>query len=123
MPCWFTSWIASGSLCAIALPESKRSVLMASASWPSARISTPMRAREMIRERVCAGVKNARHKGKRLGRPNRVFDRQRAVELRRQGRSLPQIARELGIGLGTVLRALDGQKLSKMAPEPASPSA
>jgi DNA invertase Pin-like site-specific DNA recombinase len=77
--------------------------------------------REMIRERVCAGVRNARQKGKRLGRPKRVFDRQRAVELRQQGRSLPQIARELGIGLGTVVRALDG--LSKIPPEPASPSA
>lgn len=38
--------------------------------------------RELIRERVCAGVRNARQKGKRLGRPKRVFDRQRAVELR-----------------------------------------
>ena len=64
--------------------------------------------RELIRERVCAGVRNARQKGKRLGRPKRVFDRQRAVELRQQGRSLPQIARELGVGLGTVVRAING---------------
>jgi putative DNA-invertase from lambdoid prophage Rac len=77
--------------------------------------------REMIRERVCAGVKNARFKGKRLGRPKRVFDRQRALELRQQGRSLPHIARELGVGLGTVVRALDG--LSKIPVEPAAPSA
>src|SRR5690242_7365752 len=63
--------------------------------------------RELIRERVCAGVRNARQKGKRLGRPKRVFDRQRAVELRQQGRSLPQIARELGVGLGTVVRAVN----------------
>jgi putative DNA-invertase from lambdoid prophage Rac len=55
---------------------------------------------EMIRERVCASVKNARQKGKRLGRPRAVFDRHRAVELRQQGRSVPEIARELGIGLG-----------------------
>ena len=64
--------------------------------------------REMIRERVCAGVKNARQKGKRLGRPKAIFDRQRAVELRQQGQSFPQIARELGVGLGTVVRAING---------------
>jgi len=79
--------------------------------------------RELIRERVCAGVRNARQKGKRLGRPKRVFDRQRAVELRQQGRSLPQIARELGVGLGTVVRALDGQRLSKIPPQQTIPSA
>jgi putative DNA-invertase from lambdoid prophage Rac len=62
--------------------------------------------REMIRERVCAGVKNARQKGKRLGRPKAVFDRQRAVELRQQGRSFPEIARELGVGVGTIARTL-----------------
>jgi len=56
--------------------------------------------REMIRERVCAGVKNASQQGKRLGRPNAVFDRQRAVEMRQQGLSLPRVARELGLGLG-----------------------
>src|SRR5690348_14254162 len=79
--------------------------------------------RELIRERVCAGVRNARQKGKRLGRPKRVFDRQRALELRQQGRSLPQIARELGVGLGTVVRALDGQRLSKIPPQQTAPSA
>jgi putative DNA-invertase from lambdoid prophage Rac len=78
--------------------------------------------REMIRERVCAGVKNARQKGKRLGRPKAVFDRQRAVELRHQGRSFPEIARELGVGLGTVVRAINGQKLSKIPPQQAAPS-
>ena len=79
--------------------------------------------RELIRERVCAGVKNARQKGKRLGRPKAVFDRQRAVELRQQGRSFPEIARELGIGLGTVVRAINGQRRSKIPPQQAVPSA
>ena len=64
--------------------------------------------RELIRERVSAGMRNARQKGKRLGRPKAVFDRQRAVELRQQGLSLPRIARELGVGLGTVVRAING---------------
>jgi putative DNA-invertase from lambdoid prophage Rac len=74
--------------------------------------------REMIRERVCAGVKNARQKGKRLGRPKLVFDRQRAAELRQQGFSLPRIARELGVGLGTVVRTIEASsKLSKIPPK------
>jgi len=82
--------------------------------------------REMIRERVCAGVKNARHKGKRLGRPKKIFDRQRAVELRQQGLSLPRIARELGVGLGdggTVVRTLTTcDELSKIPPQSPAPS-
>src|SRR5207249_6749699 len=72
--------------------------------------------RELIRERVCAGVKNARQKGKRLGRPKAVFDRQRAAELRQQGRSFPEIAWELGLALGAVVRAIIGQRLSESRP-------
>ena len=56
--------------------------------------------RELIRERVSAGMRNACQQGKRLGHPKVILDRQRAVELRRQGLSLPRIARELGLGLG-----------------------
>src|SRR5262249_8339290 len=39
---------------------------------------------EPIKERV-AGMKQARVAGKEMGRPRRIFDRQKAVELRRQG--------------------------------------
>ena len=39
-------------------------------------------------------------------RPRRVFDREEVVRLRRQGRSYRQIAKSLGLGLGTVVRAL-----------------
>jgi putative DNA-invertase from lambdoid prophage Rac len=65
--------------------------------------------RELIRERVASGVANARRQGKRLGRPRRVFDRGRALELRQQGLSFPKIARELGVGLGTVVRSIRAQ--------------
>ena len=64
--------------------------------------------RELIRERVRAGIKSAKHKGKRLGRPKRVFNRQTALELRAAGLSFPQIAKELGVGVGTVYRAIAG---------------
>ena len=70
--------------------------------------------RELIRERVRAGVANAKKNGKQLGRPKVVFDRQRAIEMRAAGLSLPQIAGALGVGQGTVVRVLDG--LSKNLP-------
>jgi hypothetical protein len=41
--------------------------------------------RELIRERVKAGVLNARAKGKQLGRPGKVFHRGQAIEMRQQG--------------------------------------
>jgi len=65
--------------------------------------------RELIRERVASGVANARRQGKRLGRPRRVFDLGRALELRQQGLSFPKIAQELGVGLGTVVRSIRAQ--------------
>jgi putative DNA-invertase from lambdoid prophage Rac len=39
-------------------------------------------------------------------RPHRVFDREQVTALRRQGLSLRQIAKKLGLGLGTVTRTL-----------------
>ena len=63
--------------------------------------------RELIKERVSAGLKHAKTKGVRIGRPRRVFDRQRALDMRQQGMSFPAIARELGIGYGTVVRGMD----------------
>ena len=58
--------------------------------------------RDLIRERVCAGIRNARESGKQLGRPRRVVDRAKVKELRAAGASLRQIATELGVGYGTV---------------------
>ena len=50
-----------------------------------------------MRERVRAGIKNAKANGKEWGRPRRVLDRRRAIDLRQQGMSYPQIAREWGV--------------------------
>jgi putative DNA-invertase from lambdoid prophage Rac len=41
-----------------------------------------------------------------VGRPRVIFDRQRVRSLRAQGKSIRQIAAELGIGRGTIERAL-----------------
>ena len=62
--------------------------------------------RSLIAERVRAGLPNARAKGKRLGRPRKGVDRSRIAALRRVGRSWAAIGQELGVGEGTVRRAV-----------------
>ncbi len=64
--------------------------------------------RSLIAERVRAGLRNARAKGKRLGRPRKKLDPQRVRRLRTSGHSWPVIAKMLGVGLGTAHRALQG---------------
>ena len=61
--------------------------------------------RGIIRERVCAGVRAAKAKGTRLGRPQRVFRRAEAQRLRAQGVSWRGIARALEIPMSTVIDA------------------
>src|ERR1039458_8370861 len=62
--------------------------------------------RDLIRERVSAGIRNARANGKKLGRPKSTVDRERILELKEQGLSLRQIAATLGVGYGTVRERL-----------------
>jgi DNA invertase Pin-like site-specific DNA recombinase len=68
--------------------------------------------RELIRERVRSGLAAARAKGKRLGRPRTHVDATRIAELRKQGWGWRKIAAELGVGVGTVLRATGDGSLS-----------
>ena len=58
--------------------------------------------RDLIRERVSAGIRNARASGKQLGRPRRIVNRDELIRLRAEGANLRQIAKKLGIGYGTV---------------------
>jgi DNA invertase Pin-like site-specific DNA recombinase len=60
--------------------------------------------RDCIRERVKAGLRNARAKGKRLGRPRVIVDAAKIGRLRAQGLSWSKIGDELGIGEGTAYR-------------------
>ena len=60
--------------------------------------------RSLIVERVKAGLRNARAKGKRLGRPRAIVDSTRIARLRASGLGWKKISRELGVGVGTVLR-------------------
>lgn len=62
--------------------------------------------RDCIRERVVAGLRNARAKGKRLGRPRVPVNATRIAVLRSQGLSWSEITGETGISKGTAQRAL-----------------
>jgi DNA invertase Pin-like site-specific DNA recombinase len=68
--------------------------------------------RSVIRERVKAGLEYARHRGTRsgrvIGRPRKIFRRDQVAELRRRGVPWREIARTLGVGVGTVRRAYNG---------------
>lgn len=61
--------------------------------------------RSLIAERVRAGLRNARAKGKTLGRPRTVVDAATIGRLRSEGASWRAIANELGVGVGIVYRA------------------
>lgn len=65
--------------------------------------------RSLIVERVRAGLRNARAKGKRLGRPRIVVDAARIASLRASGASWRTVAREVGINTATARRAIRGR--------------
>jgi DNA invertase Pin-like site-specific DNA recombinase len=60
--------------------------------------------RSLIRERVRAGLRNARAKGKLIGRPRVKADVAHILDLRAQGLSWLAIGEKLGLGEGTVRR-------------------
>jgi len=62
--------------------------------------------RELIRERVQAGVDRARAQGKTLGRPRRELDLRAAKILLDQGHSQRAVADMLGVPRGTLRRRL-----------------
>jgi DNA invertase Pin-like site-specific DNA recombinase len=66
--------------------------------------------RGLIVERVKAGLRNAKAKGKRLGRPKISVDSAKIAALRRAGRSWSEITKRTGWTKGTVQRAYYGQK-------------
>jgi DNA invertase Pin-like site-specific DNA recombinase len=68
--------------------------------------------RSLIVERVKAGLRNARAKGKRLGRPKRIVDASKIAALRAEGVSWAKIAERLHVGEGTVYRV--AQTAAKM---------
>jgi DNA invertase Pin-like site-specific DNA recombinase len=61
--------------------------------------------RSLIVERVKAGLRNARAKGKRLGRPRKVLPDSRIASLRARGCSWRTIARQIGCSARTARRS------------------
>jgi DNA invertase Pin-like site-specific DNA recombinase len=58
--------------------------------------------RSLIQERVRAGLRNAKLKGKTLGRPRRIVNGDQMARLRGQGASFREIAKAVGASPGTV---------------------
>ncbi len=63
--------------------------------------------RDIIAERVKAGLRRAKENGKKLGRPRVNVDPDEIHRLRLKGLSLRQIATELGFSRSTVARSLE----------------
>jgi DNA invertase Pin-like site-specific DNA recombinase len=64
--------------------------------------------RELIRERIYAGLERAKRDGKKLGRPSHVTPgtKSAVIELRAKGFGINKIARTLRIGVGTTAKIL-----------------
>lgn len=83
--------------------------------------------RALIQERVKAGLRNARAKGKTIGRPRIAADGRQVSALRKAGRSWSEICNHTGLSKGTAQRAYDAQKSGPSLPKsvcgPISPKA
>ena len=70
--------------------------------------------RNVIRERVVVGMEYTRQHGTKsgngIGRPKRVFNRGEVIRLREGGLSIEKIARQMSLGVGTVVRVLRAQE-------------
>jgi DNA invertase Pin-like site-specific DNA recombinase len=73
--------------------------------------------RNVIRERVVAGLEHARNHGTKsgaaIGRPLVLFDRARVIELRTAGQSWRQIAAALSVSTRTVRRVYEHGSVAK----------
>jgi DNA invertase Pin-like site-specific DNA recombinase len=64
--------------------------------------------RNLIRERVSAGIAAAKARGVQLGRPRRIVDSEEIRRLRDRGFTWKVITKKTGLGKGTCQRALKG---------------
>lgn len=64
--------------------------------------------RALTQERVRAGLRLARSKGKKLGRPRAGVSPEQVATLRAAGVSWRVVSQQLGVGVGTACRALQG---------------
>lgn len=66
--------------------------------------------RGLIRQRTDEGIERAKRQGKKFGRPERLDDGQKRkiAEFYAAGKTMPELAEEYGVGIGTIHRALKG---------------
>ena len=69
--------------------------------------------RSLIVERVRAGLRHARARGKQLGRPKKSIDVTQIASLRAAGASWRTVARTMDLSTGTVYAAAQAQKRSE----------
>jgi DNA invertase Pin-like site-specific DNA recombinase len=62
--------------------------------------------RDLIRERVKAGLERVKSQGKQLGRPNIVCDDTALKQMHQDGKNMRMISRETGLSLSTVQRRI-----------------
>jgi DNA invertase Pin-like site-specific DNA recombinase len=79
--------------------------------------------RSLIVERVRAGLRNARAKGKRIGRPKSGVNIAQIAQLRASNASWREIERKLGVSARTARRALAARGKTPSVSRPANPSA
>lgn len=73
--------------------------------------------KSLLIERTMLGLEHAKRSGKKLGRP-KTADFDKIIELRQQGYSYTQIQKQLGVGRGSIFRALKAfQKPLVSAPQ------
>ena len=73
--------------------------------------------RALIQERVKAGLRNARAKGKRLGRPKVAANGRQVAALRKAGRSWSEVCEITGLSRGTAQRVYYAQKSAPSLPK------
>ena len=69
--------------------------------------------RDIIRERVKAGLRNAKRKGTRLGRPKVEVDLGKAKKMQNKGCSVRFIAKEMKVSAASISRILNNDSVSK----------
>lgn len=82
-----------------------RSLLLSIFAWVAEQ------ERTRLIERTVAGLDRARAAGKRLGRPTVTVDLDEACRLRKSGLSIIKAAAKLGVGVGTLHRALQSDNV------------
>ena len=73
--------------------------------------------RSLIRGRTDAGIERARRKGTKFGRPNALDEGQKRVIAERYGKgaTIPELAAEYEVGVGTIWRSLQSGTEAKAA--------